>query len=64
MLIETFHPSIYLAMFPYLFIASFPVLYIQRELSRNHEDIEFEIVPGVTSMFAFAARAKMSLATI
>jgi precorrin-2/cobalt-factor-2 C20-methyltransferase len=37
-------------------------IYIQRELSCNHEDIEIEIVPGVTSMFAFAARAKMSLA--
>lgn len=37
-------------------------IYIQRELSQNHENIEFEIVPGVTSMFAFAARAKMSLA--
>ncbi|MGC2574997.1 MAG: precorrin-2 C(20)-methyltransferase [Candidatus Nitrosopolaris sp.] len=37
-------------------------IYIQRELSHNHKNIEFEIVPGVTSMFAFAALAKMSLA--
>jgi precorrin-2/cobalt-factor-2 C20-methyltransferase len=36
--------------------------YIQRELSHSHEGIEFEIIPGVTSMSAFAARAKMSLA--
>lgn len=37
-------------------------IYVHRELTFNHEDVEIEIVPGVTSMFAFAARAKMSLA--
>jgi precorrin-2/cobalt-factor-2 C20-methyltransferase len=37
-------------------------IYIHRELKRNHEDIEIEIVPGVASMFAIAARAKLSLA--
>jgi precorrin-2/cobalt-factor-2 C20-methyltransferase len=37
-------------------------IYIHRELKRNHKDIEIEIVPGVASMFAIAAKAKMSLA--
>jgi len=37
-------------------------IYIHRELKRNHKDIEIEIVPGVASMFAIAARAKLSLA--
>jgi len=37
-------------------------IYIHRELVCNHEEIEIEIVPGVASMFAFAAQAKISLA--
>ncbi len=37
-------------------------IYIQRELKMTHKDVEIEIVPGVTSMFAIAARAGMSLA--
>src|SRR5919201_1643759 len=37
-------------------------IYIQRELKRTHKDIEIEIVPGVTSMFAIAAKAGISLA--
>lgn len=37
-------------------------IYIQRELQKNHSDIEIDIVPGIASMFAFAAQAKMSLA--
>ncbi|HLN35723.1 MAG TPA: precorrin-2 C(20)-methyltransferase [Nitrososphaeraceae archaeon] len=36
-------------------------IYIQRELRRNHTDIEVEIIPGIPSIFAFAAEAKMSL---
>jgi precorrin-2/cobalt-factor-2 C20-methyltransferase len=37
-------------------------IYIQRELKMTHKDVEIEIVPGVTSMFAIAARAGISLA--
>ena len=37
-------------------------IYIHRELKKNHKDIEIDIVPGVASLFAFAAQAKMSLA--
>jgi precorrin-2/cobalt-factor-2 C20-methyltransferase len=37
-------------------------IYIHRELKRNHKDIEIEIVPGIASMFAIAAKAKISLA--
>jgi precorrin-2/cobalt-factor-2 C20-methyltransferase len=37
-------------------------IYVQRELKRTHKDIEIEIVPGVTSMFAIAAKAGISLA--
>lgn len=36
-------------------------IYIHRELRRNHTDIEVEIIPGIPSIFAFAAEAKMSL---
>ncbi len=37
-------------------------IYIHRELQSSHKDIEVEIVPGVASMFAIAAKAKLSLA--
>jgi precorrin-2/cobalt-factor-2 C20-methyltransferase len=37
-------------------------IYIHRELQNAHKDIDIEIIPGVASMFAIAARAKMSLA--
>jgi precorrin-2/cobalt-factor-2 C20-methyltransferase len=37
-------------------------IYIHRELKRNHNDIEVEIVPGIASMFAIAAKAGISLA--
>jgi precorrin-2/cobalt-factor-2 C20-methyltransferase len=37
-------------------------IYIHRELQKNHSDIEIDIVPGIASIFAFAAQAKMSLA--
>jgi precorrin-2/cobalt-factor-2 C20-methyltransferase len=37
-------------------------IYIHRELKKSYGDIEVEIVPGVASMFAIAARAKISLA--
>ena len=37
-------------------------IYIHRELKRNHKDIEVEIVPGIASMFAIAAKAGISLA--
>lgn len=36
-------------------------IYIHRELKENHRDIEIEIVPGITSIFAFAAESKISL---
>ncbi|MGA8911228.1 MAG: precorrin-2 C(20)-methyltransferase [Nitrososphaeraceae archaeon] len=36
-------------------------IYIHKELRKNHNDIEIDIVPGIASMFAFAAEAKMSL---
>ena len=36
-------------------------IYIHKELKRKHKDIEVEIVPGITSIFAFAAEAKISL---
>jgi precorrin-2/cobalt-factor-2 C20-methyltransferase len=37
-------------------------IYIHRELANNHHDIEIEIIPGITSIFAIAAKAKISLA--
>lgn len=37
-------------------------IYVHRELQRDHKDIEVEIIPGIASMFAIAARAKLSLA--
>ena len=37
-------------------------IYIHRELKRNHPDIEVEIVPGVASLFAIAAKVGISLA--
>jgi precorrin-2/cobalt-factor-2 C20-methyltransferase len=37
-------------------------IYIQRELEKWHQDIEVDIVPGITSFSAFAAKAKISLA--
>jgi precorrin-2/cobalt-factor-2 C20-methyltransferase len=37
-------------------------IYIHRELASTYDDIEVEIVPGITSIFAFAAQAKLSLA--
>jgi precorrin-2/cobalt-factor-2 C20-methyltransferase len=36
-------------------------IYIHRELRNNHKDIEVEIIPGITSIFAFAAESKISL---
>ena len=36
--------------------------YIQRELEKTYPEIEIDIVPGITSFFAFAAKAKLSLA--
>jgi precorrin-2/cobalt-factor-2 C20-methyltransferase len=36
-------------------------IYIHREIKRNHLDIDVEIIPGITSIFAFAAEAKISL---
>jgi precorrin-2/cobalt-factor-2 C20-methyltransferase len=36
-------------------------IYIHRELKNNYKDIEIEIIPGITSIFAFAAESKMSL---
>jgi precorrin-2/cobalt-factor-2 C20-methyltransferase len=37
-------------------------IYIHRELKKSHKDVEVEIVPGITSIFAIAAKAKISLA--
>jgi precorrin-2/cobalt-factor-2 C20-methyltransferase len=37
-------------------------IYIHRELTKNYRYIEIDIVPGIASMFAFAAEAKISLA--
>jgi precorrin-2/cobalt-factor-2 C20-methyltransferase len=37
-------------------------IYIYRELQENHKDVLVDIVPGVPSMCAFAAEAKISLA--
>ena len=37
-------------------------IYIHRELRGRHPDVEIEVVPGIASMFAIAARAKISLA--
>ena len=36
-------------------------IYIHKELKKNHKDIEIEIIPGITSIFAFAAESKISL---
>src|SRR5947208_17099475 len=37
-------------------------IYLHRELKKSHKDIEVEIVPGIASMFAIAAKAGISLA--
>ncbi len=37
-------------------------IYIHREIIENYKEIEIEIIPGIPSMFSFAANAKMSLA--
>jgi precorrin-2/cobalt-factor-2 C20-methyltransferase len=37
-------------------------IYIHREIIENYKEIEVEIIPGIPSMVAFAATAKMSLA--
>ena len=37
-------------------------IYIQRELEKTYPEIEIDIVPGITSFSAFAAKAKLSLA--
>jgi precorrin-2/cobalt-factor-2 C20-methyltransferase len=37
-------------------------IYIHRELKRSHPDVEVEIVPGVASLFAIAAKVGISLA--
>jgi precorrin-2/cobalt-factor-2 C20-methyltransferase len=37
-------------------------IYVHRELKKHHPDIEVEIVPGIASMFAIAAKAGISLA--
>src|SRR6476646_3022181 len=31
--------------------------YIHNELKKNYSDIKIEVIPGITSMFAFAAQA-------
>lgn len=36
--------------------------YVFKEFRENFPDIEIEIIPGITSMFSFAAEAKLSLA--
>ncbi len=35
--------------------------YINNEIKQTFKDIEVEVIPGITSFFAFAAEAKMSL---
>ena len=35
--------------------------YIHTEIKQNFKEIEVEVIPGITSFFAFAAEAKMSL---
>jgi precorrin-2/cobalt-factor-2 C20-methyltransferase len=37
-------------------------IYIHRELKRSHKDVDVEIVPGVASLFAIAAKVGISLA--
>ncbi|MCI0557457.1 MAG: precorrin-2 C(20)-methyltransferase [Nitrososphaera sp.] len=37
-------------------------IYVHRELKNNHSDIEVEIVPGIASIFAIAAKAQISIA--
>ena len=37
-------------------------IYVHRELRMSHKDVEIEIIPGVASVFAIAAKAKISLA--
>lgn len=37
-------------------------IYIHRELKKSHKDIDIEIIPGIASMFAIAAKAGISLA--
>ena len=36
--------------------------YVFKVLRENYQDIEIEIIPGITSIFSFAAEAKLSLA--
>ncbi len=36
--------------------------YIHKELKERYQEITVEVVPGIASMFAFASRAKISLA--
>jgi precorrin-2/cobalt-factor-2 C20-methyltransferase len=36
--------------------------YVFKELRENYKNIEIEIIPGITSIFSFAAEAKLSLA--
>jgi precorrin-2/cobalt-factor-2 C20-methyltransferase len=37
-------------------------IYIQREITSRYPEIQFKIIPGIPSAFAFAAQAKISLA--
>lgn len=37
-------------------------IYMHREMVKNYKNIEIEIIPGIPSMFAFAAGARISLA--
>jgi precorrin-2/cobalt-factor-2 C20-methyltransferase len=37
-------------------------IYMHREIIKNYGNIEIEIIPGIPSMFAFAAGARISLA--
>ena len=37
-------------------------IYIQREIASHHPEISFKIVPGIPSIFAFAAQARIGLA--
>ena len=36
-------------------------IYIHKELRKNHNDIEIDIVPGIASMFAPAPRRRSAL---
>jgi len=37
-------------------------IYMHKEIAKNYKNIEIEIIPGIPSMFAFAAGARISLA--